>query len=224
MSMTLLDLTAHLRTIGRASVFYVAKWDGTTKLPDTLAHLGDTEGNIELEMNQEYSDLRLPELTGPAVHKRKFKGLDPVLSIPLYLADPDLQTILSPIGTGSGGRQRQKDVTEYTLWVVPEELLLDANGDDVAVDYSTAGGWTVGGVAATADQENLIAQSVWFWRGHFEFAPLAFRDADAGKAVDTVLFHVMHSDLDLDIIPNGELLFTRGDPADVLVDIDPAVS
>jgi hypothetical protein len=222
--MELLNLTEHLRTIGRASVFYAPKWDGTTSLPAALTHLGDTEGDISLALNEEYSDLRLPELTGPAVHKRYLKGLDPVLSIPLYLADPSLRDILSPIGTGSAGRQRQRKPTEYTLWIVPEELFIDADGEQVAVDYTTAGGWTVDGVAATEEQEDFIAQSIWFWRGHFEFAPIAFRDADAGKAVDTVQFQVMHSDLDLDLIPNGELLFTRGDPADVLIDIDPEVS
>lgn len=221
MSMSLLDLTAAVRTIGRASVFYVSAWDGTTKLQDTLTHLGDTEGEITLAPNDEYSDLELPELTGPAKHERYLSGLDPVLSLPLYLADPDIRAILTPSGSGSAGYQRQRAVDEYTLWIVPEQLFIESNVQ-AAVDFTTGVGWTVGGDAATAAQEALIAQSIWAWRGHFTFAPLAFRHEDAGKAVDTVEFHLMHSNLSTTLIPDGQRLFTLGDPADVSIEIDPA--
>jgi len=221
MSMSLLDFVTHIRTIGRASIFYVTKWDGTTSLPDTLVHLGDTEGDVELTPNEEYSDLRVPELTGPAIHKRYLTGLDPVLSIPIYLADPALRAVITPKGAGSAGYQRQRAVEEFTLWIVPEQLFIGESGE-VPVDYTTGGGWTVNSIAATAAQEALIGQSVWLWRGHFSFPPLAMRHGEAGKAVDTVNFHVMHSDLALALIPDGQRLFTLGDPADVSIDIDPA--
>lgn len=221
MSMSLLDLTAQTRTIGRASVFYVSKWDGTTKLQDTLTHLGDTEGEISLAPNDEYSDLTLPELTGPAIHERYLSGLNPVLSIPIYLADPDIRAILTPAGSGSAGYQRRQSVTEYTLVIFPEQLFIESNVQ-VAVDFTTPSAWTVGGDAATAAQLALIDQSIWFWRGHFSFAPLTFRHEDAGKAVDTVNFHVMHADISTSYIPDGQRLFTLGDPADVSIEIDPA--
>lgn len=221
MSMSLLDLTAAVRTIGRASVFYVTKWAGTTKLQDTLVHLGDTEGEITIAMNDEYSDLTLPELTGSAIHERYFSGMNPVVSLPLYLADPAIRKIIDPVGTvGSAGYQRQRPVKEFTLVLFPEQLFIESNAQ-VAVDFTTPAAWTVGGDAASAAQETLIDQSIWFWRGHFHFPPLAYRHADAGKAVDTVEFQVMHSDLSTTLIPDGHRLFTLGNPSDYSIEIDP---
>jgi len=220
MSMSLLDLTAAVRTIGRASVFYVTKWDGTTKLQDTLTHLGDTEGEISISFGDEYSDLTLPELTGPAIHERYLSGMNPVVSLPMYLADPAIRKILDPVGSaGSGGYQRRRPVTEYTLVLFPEDLFIESNAQ-VAVDFTTPAAWTVGGDAATAAQETLIDQAIWFWRGHFSFAPLAYRHEDAGKAVDTVDFQVMHADISTTYIPDGHRLFTLGNPSDYSIEID----
>lgn len=220
MPMNLLDLTTLLRTIGRASIFYVSKWDGTTDLPDTLIHLGDTEGEVALEPNTEFNDLTLPELTGPAIHVRYLSGDNPELSIPLYLADPALRAVVTPKGSGSAGYQRQRLVDEYTLVIFPEQLFIESNVQ-VALDYTTAGGWTVGGDAATATQLAYIDQSMWFWRGHFSRPPMTFQHEEAGKAVDVVTFQGMHADLALATIPDGERLWTYGDPADASIDINP---
>src|SRR5690606_15246183 len=120
----LLDLDAVLRSLGRGVVFYAPVWDGTTNL--ALTHLGDTEGEITVEINETYNDLTLPELTGDAIHERKVAGENPVVTMPLFLADPALRAIVSPTGNASGGYQRQRPVTEYTLVIFPEELFLDA--------------------------------------------------------------------------------------------------
>lgn len=220
MPMNLLDLTAQVRDIGRASIFYVAKWDGTTDLPDTLTHLGDTEGEVTLEPNTEYSDLVLPELTGPAIHERYLSGDNPEISLPLYLADPSLRAIVTPKGSGSGGYQRQRSVDEYTLVLFPEQLFIESDAQ-AAVDFTTAGGWTVGGDAASAAQLALIDQAMWFWRGHFSRPPMTFRHEDHGKAVDEVMFQVMHADLATSVIPDGQRLWTYGDPEDASIDINP---
>lgn len=220
MSMSLLDLTAQVRTIGRATIMYVSKWDGTTDLPDTLTMLGDTEGEVTVEYNDEYSDLTLPELTGPAIHERYLSGANPVISLPLYLADPSLRAIIEPTSGGSGGYQRRRAVTEYTLVLFPEDLFIESNAQ-VEVDFTTAGKWTVGGDAATAAQNALIDQSLWFWRGHFNYPPYTFRHEDAGKAVDVASFQVMHCDLGVATVPDGQRLWTHGDPEDVSIDINP---
>ena len=215
---SLVALRDQLRAIGRGSVFYGDQWDGTGAIE--LTHLGDTEGEISMERNDEYSDMRLPELTGPAVHDRFYSGEDPQVTIPLYLADPSLRAIISPTGSASAGYERRRRVKEYTLWIVPEEFLFDAalnagDGGYGTVTIAPTGIWQVGGVALTARAQELLGLGVWLWRGHFQMPNFAFRHEDAGKAVDPVTFQVMQ-DLSK---PDGHQLYTLGDPFEVGIDL-----
>ena len=213
-SYSLLDLTTQVRAIGRASVFYSAGAFAGTGTDLTLTHLGDTEGEITIESNESYSDLTLPELTGDAIHERYYSGENPVVTIPIYAADAALRAILSPTGSASGGHWRRRAVTEYTMVLFPEELFIEADAQ-VAVAYTTAGGWTVGGDAATAAQMNLIDLSVFFWRGHFTRAMPIYRHEDGGKVVQSINFQSMFN-LDM---PDGHGLFTIGNPADSSIEI-----
>lgn len=217
---TLQDLQAVLRAIGRGVVFYAEKWDGTSNL--ALTHLGDTEGEITTELNEEYVHLTLPELTGAAKHKSYVTGEDPVVTLPLFLADPDLRAIVSPTGNASGGYQRQRPVKERTLVIFPEELFFDeATGEYGDLAY-TGTAWQVNGQPLTPAQQKLLGQSVWFWRGYFTKPGPVFRHEDAGKLVQPTNFQAMQSDLDLSIIPDGERLYTLGDPTEKNIDIHPA--
>lgn len=216
----LLDLQALLRAIGRGVVFYADRWDGTTNL--TLTHLGDTEGEITAEMNPTYSHLTTPELTGEAKHRSYVSGEDPVLTIPLYLADPALRAVVSPTGSASGGHTRQRPVTERTVVIFPEELFYDeAEGAYGELTY-TGSAWQVNGKPLTDRQEALLGQSVWFWRGYFDRPGLAYRHDDGGKLVEPATYQAMQSDLPLSVIPDGHRLYTMGDPADAGIDIHPA--
>lgn len=222
MSFSLLDLTAQVRTLGRASVFYATVWDGLVDLPDGLTHLGDTEGPVTVTPNQSYSDLTLPELTGDAIHERYLEGFNPVVTIPLYDADATLATLVTPTASPSMGYQRRRLVTEKTLVIFPEPLFIEADAQ-AAVDYSTAGGWTVGGDAATAAQlAHIDNGALWFWRGHFTRADRIYRHEDAGKCLHEVTFQTMHADIALAKIPDGQRLVTFGDPVDVSIDIHPS--
>jgi hypothetical protein len=218
------DVADAARAIGRASVFYTSgsAWNGATDLQDKLVYLGDTEGEIQISYNDEYSDLTVPELTGPAIHKRYYQGVNPTISIPLWLASPTLRAVVSPIGSGSGGLDRRQAVTEHSLAIFPEETFLTASNAYQTLDYSTAGGWTIGGTGIGATTSGYIAQSIWIWRGHFEYPPYTFRNADGGKAVDTVTFQVMQTTLGTSLVPNGQRLWTLGDPATASVDISPS--
>lgn len=225
MDYSLLDLSSQIRAIGRGVLFYADKWDGQTNL--TLTHLGDSEGDIEVALNEEYSHLILPELTGAAKHKSYVSGEDPVISIPIYFADPALRAIVSPTGNASGGYQRRRPVKEYTLVIFPEELFYDATDDeykDLTVTTDSAGDATflVGGQPLTAEQTKLLGLSMWFWRGYFTKPGPLFRHEEGGKAVQTVSFQVMTSDLTAQIIPDGERLYTLGDPSEKGIDIEPA--
>lgn len=219
-------LTTALRAIGRAAVFYAEAPYGYVASPTgadlTLIHLGDTEGEITIEANEEYSGLTLPELTGAALHNRYLAGENPVVSIPLYVADPALLAILSPVGVASAGFRRRRSVTERALVLIPEEVFIESNAEASLVLTNTAGtgAWTVGGDAATAAQLSLLDQSVWFWRGHFTRATPVYRHEDGGKALRTVQFQVMHNAS----MPDGHHLYTIGRPeeADTPILVDAA--
>jgi len=216
----LLDLQAQLRAIGRGVVFYAEKWDGETNL--SLTHLGDTEGEITAEMNESYSHLTLPELTGEAKHRSYVSGEDPVVTLPLFLADPALRAIVSPTGNASGGYQRQRPVKERTLVIFPEELFFDASEGEYGDLSYTGTAWQLNGEALSPAQTKLLGQSVWFWRGYFTKPGVAFRHEDGGKLVESISFQAMQSDLALAVLPDGERIYTLGDPGDKDIDIHPA--
>lgn len=205
----LLDLTTQVRAIGRASIFYelgsFAFDAGGTDV--TMLHLTDTEGEITLEANEEYSELTLPELTGPAPHEKYVSGEAPVVTIPGYVADATLRAILSPTGSASGGYERRRAVTEVKIGIVPEQVFIESNAQ-ATLSYDQVAGWQVGGDAATAAQEALLDLSIWFWRGHFTKALPIFRHEDGGKVVQEVMFHAMHNGS----MPDGHHLYTVGRP------------
>jgi len=216
----LLDLDAVLRAIGRGVVFYADAWDGITNL--TLTHLGDTEGEITSESNEAYDDLTLDELTGEAIHERNIRGENPVVTIPLWLADPALRAIVSPTGNASGGYQRQRPVKERTLVIFPEQLFYDDDEGDFGELAYTGTAWQVNGKPLNLRQNTLLGQSVWFWRGHFQKPGISFTSEATGKVVLPVTFQSMFAKLQLGVIPDGERLYTVGDPADKDIDIHPA--
>jgi len=205
----LLDLTTQVRSIGRGSVFYdtgaFAFAAGGTDV--TFTHLGDTEGEIPIEANDEYSALTLPELTGPAPHEKFISGQAPVVTMPLYAADAALRAITSPTGSASGGFQRRRSVTEYTLAIIPEQVFIEANAQ-AQLTYDKVAAWQVGGDAASAAQLALLDLSIWFWRGHFTVTMPIYRHEDGGKVVQEVEFHAMHNGS----MPDGHHLFTIGRP------------
>lgn len=210
----LLDLSAQVRAIGRAAVFYgtgpYAYVASPTGADLTLTHLGDTEGEITIETNEEYSDLTLPELTGAAIHKRYIAGENPRVTIPIYAADAALRAILSPTGSASGGYMRRRAVTQRVLALIPEEVFIEANAQASLVATNTAGtmAWTVGGDAATAAQLALLDQAIFFWTGHFEKAMPIYRHEDGGKVVQSVVFQSMYNTS----MPDGHKLYTIGRP------------
>lgn len=195
------------------------RWDGTGPL--LLAHIGTTEGAIEPAAEVAISELNFPEYTGPAAHRRYYDGETVTLTIPLHFADPRLQAICSPTGRASGGYSRQRPVKEHTLVVVPEQLLFDVANDEFdALTWDAGNGFQVGGVALSTEQERLLGMSQWYWRGSFGRQLPAFRHEDGGKVVNPVEFMVMHSPE----FPDGNQLYTLGDPTDESIDLAGFVS
>lgn len=223
----LLNLEDILRRIGRGVIFFATatqaeadrdpiRWDGTTEL--FLKHLGDTEGDISLVPSGEVANLTLPEISGPAPLEAVHLGEAPALEFPLFLVDPDLLPIIAPRGSQHAGYQRVCDVTDLTLVVFPETLFREADCAFNTLAYTTAGGWTLGGVALTPAQLTRLELALWLWRGYFERPTLIWRGGhgDEGKNIETVRFvSMMHSDM-----PDGHLLWTRGDPNTFGIDLE----
>lgn len=195
------------------------RWDGSGPL--YLAHIGNTEGDIVPAPEVALSELTFPEYTGPAAHKRYYDGEGVLLTIPLFFADPRLRAICSPTGRSSGGYSRQRPVKEHTLVVVPEQLLFDPTSDAFeALTWTVGTGWRVGGTALTEEQERLLGLSMWFWKGSFGRQLPAFAHADGGKTIAPVEFSVMHSPE----FPDGDQLYTLGDPTEDGIELEGFVS
>ena len=208
---TIGDLTATIRAIGRGVVFYQVGAFAGTGSDLTLVYLGDTEGDIGIEENAEFSMLTNPELTGPIAHQKYLEGIDPVITIPLLAADPALDEIVTPTaqaaGSQGGGYVHRVAVTEYSLVIFPLEVFIEA-GLAAVVEYTTVGDWEVGGDVATAAQLALLDKSIFFWRGHFEQITKRFVHGDGGKLISDVVFHAMHND----DMQNGHHVYTKGRP------------
>lgn len=222
MDVTLLDLQTITRKYGRGVVAYAVdgggdptRWDGTSAL--ILEHLTDTEGDLTFNPNGTNADLTLPEISGDAVYESTYVGEAPTLELPLFLADPDLLTIISPVDDAGGGHVRVRDVSERTVVIFPEALFRTSDGSYATLAYTTAGGWTLDGVALDAAHQTLLGHAIWFWRCYFERPQRMFKGGHGNDAknITTVTLHgMMHSEM-----PDGQRLYTTGDPALVSIDI-----
>lgn len=228
---SLLDLATVLRTYGRGVVCYAhdgspdqvpIRWDPADPL--NLAHLGDTEGEIVFTPNSTTAGLTLPEISGEAQYEATATGENPTLEVPLFLADPALFPVISPTGTAGGGFGRVAPVDERTIVVFPERLFKKPGGP--ATGYGpleqTGGVWELDGVALAGDQIRLLGLSIWFWRCYVSAKPrqrFLGGHGDAAKNIETGTFTaLMHADM-----PDGERLYTRGNPLDYDIDVEGVV-
>lgn len=221
-------LSARKYDIGRAAIFYTDPvWDGTSNLfasGGPLVHLGTTEGEIQIAPNPEYSELTLPENTGPSALKRYLTGTRPTFTLGLF-PDPEGMRIVSPTGLASIGQERQRLAKTYTLWVVPEQLFLkpDANGISQTVEVvHTAGQWLKDGAALTEEEERLLFTSSLIWKADFQPLLPVYRHEDGGKSLTQVEVVVQH-DFDRpegcqQILNLGEAF---GDYPDFVIDFEP---
>lgn len=212
--------------IGRAAVFIAGTkaganftpgyWDGSSEL--TLKHLCDTEGVVGLDPKESFVYLTTPEQTGAGKHKGFVEGEDPLVEIPAFNGDPELLAIMSGTGNASAGYSRRRPVSELTLVIIPEELLLDPATKLYGKLSYDGTAWKLNNAALTPAQERLVGQIRWCWRGHFIKPKVEFKHDEAGKAMGTAQFQLM---IDL-TKPEGEMLYTTGDPKEKGINIKPA--
>lgn len=198
--MDILSLSARKYDIGKCAVFYTDPvWDGLTNLfaaGGPLIHLGTTEGEVVINPNPAYSELTLPEATGPSALKRYITGTRPTFTLGLF---PDLSQmqIVSPSGVASLGFERQRLAKTLTLWIVPEALFLkaDANGNPRPVPVVLQGGvWKKDGVTIAQDSEDqrLLFLSSLCWKCDFAPESITYRHEDGGKSLSQVGVTVQH--------------------------------
>lgn len=214
MDLQLRNLETILRKYGRGVVAYAVdgdgepiRWDGASPL--RLAHLTDTEGDIVHRSNGTDAVLTLPEIAGDAPFEVTHTGEAPTIELPLFMADPDLLSIVSPTGSASAGHVRVREVAERTIALFPEALFRTAAGVYAELEY-TAGGWTLGGDALDAAHQTLLGHSIWFWRAYFGRPDRGFRGGHGNDAknIETVTVNaMMHPNM-----PDGHRLYTTGDP------------
>lgn len=211
MDYQLADLTQVVRSWGRGVIFRAAKWDTTSPL--VMAHLGDTEGDMNIATNPEMAILTLPELTGPAGHDVDYTGENPVIEVPLYVTDPAMHALISPTGSASAGRERRGVPVEHTLAIFPENIWVDpATGrvDRTKLLSFAGGAWTFDGAALSAAKSELLDSSFWLWRATFNRPPRRFRGGagDDKKNIETVSIQGLHHP----DMPDGHHLYTTGNP------------
>lgn len=195
MSVAYPSLATFLKSIGNALV--LAGAPGTAS---GLTVLGLKEGQATVDINDEYSYLTAPDQTGPTKHEGKHMGDDPVITIPMIIANEALYATLSPTGTAGSGADGPLDVVTTSLVLVPES------------DFG-AGPWSF---TTPTWSPAAPKHAVWFWRGHFLRPGLSFRIQEGGKRVEQVRFQVMRSKTGAPAnvtLPVGHKLYTIGDPA-----------
>lgn len=174
--------------IGRAAIFRRDPWDGTGSVFTGMVHIGNTEGAVEIEPNPEYSELTLPETSGPAALKRYLTGERPSFELGIFPNPANLK-IFSPTGRASAGQRRRRGVREHLLWIVPEELFIgtDEKGNSVEVPVTfAAGAFKKADKELTADEQALVDMSMLIWRADFGRATPRFVHEDGGKSLRSV--------------------------------------
>lgn len=187
--MDLANLNDQQYDVGKCAVFYADPWDGTTNLfaaGGPLTFLGAMMGEVRFAPNSEYQELTIPEQLGPAALKRYITGNRPTATFRLF---PTLEqmAVVSPTGIASIGHERQRLVKAYTLFIVPEALLLepDANGFMKKVPLVLENGvWEKNGVAIVAgsEDERLLFLSSLIWKADFTPLTPIYRFEEGGRS------------------------------------------
>lgn len=181
------DLSTYIAAIGTAYVF--VSDDPTDAASWEL--LGITEGDLSVDEQFQYNDLKLPEWTGEAVHERKVDGQSISINIPLIWGDPALYDKVAPLGVKGGGRSVPVAVTTKTVLIIPRSEV----GSGISL---TAGTWAP--AAPT--------HAIWLHRACFAPGQYSFRHGDGGKVIRQISVMPMFDNSK----PEGQKLYTIGNP------------
>lgn len=196
-------------TDGPVTIADTERWDGTGPL--RLAHLGNTLGDVEVNVDEEESRLTLEEFTGPMAHEIYYDGENVMVEMPLFAGEPRIRALVSPTGSASSGFGRQRPKRKHTLVVMPEQVMFNQSlngglGGFGDLTWSAVDGFEVDGESLSAEQQRLFNMSLWIWNGAFQATGDAFSHADGGRRIQPVMFEGIYSPE----FPDGHRLYTRG--------------
>lgn len=194
MAATGFSLTDALQAIGVARVFIGDPFTegGLVALP--------TEGTIEANVGQTLNRLTAPEFTGDVAHDAWVLPQQTTVTVPVIYGDPTIFELLSGHGSFHEGYTSPQRPSYTSLVIIPL-LEMDNTVDPPTISYD--GTW------APAAPDHAL----WFWKVNPQRPNLQFQFDNGGKVIIPVTFEVFFADSDeYSNIPNGQRIFTYGDP------------
>jgi hypothetical protein len=174
-------------------------WNTSKNLFSDLVHLGTTEGPVEYEANETFSDLTIED-TGPAIHESYLEGENVTFDLGLFPV-PELIKALSPTGTASAGFELRPLANRMTMWIVPQRLFIVYTANvpsKVPVTFS-GGVFLKDGEALDTEAQRMLDSSRLFWKVRPGRLSERLSSEDGGKSLVTTTMTGMQ-DFDK---PNG---------------------
>jgi hypothetical protein len=161
-----------------------------------------TEGAIEANVQQTLNRLTAPELTGEVAHDAWVIPGQTTITVPVIYGDPDLFELFSAHGSPHEGFTSPQRPVRTSLVIIP---LLEMNQtvDPPTISYN-----------GSAWDPAPPARSFWFWSVVPVRPNISMAFENGGKVIIPVSFEVFFASADeYDAIPNGQRVYTYGDPA-----------
>jgi hypothetical protein len=180
--------------VARAFVGDPFTTDGLMGLP--------TEGEITATVAQQLNRLTAPELTGEVAHDAYVTPGQITVTVPVIYTGAAQIAALSATGTAHEGYTAPQRPTYTSLVLIPLQEL-DTSVDPPVFAYDGTD-WTPG----------APANALWFWKTVPQKPDLSMAWENGGKMILPVTFEVFFagSSGDYEGIPNGQKVYTHGDP------------
>lgn len=190
------NLNDALSALGVAKVFIGDPFtaDGLTALV--------TQGRVSATVGQELNRLTAPEYTGDVAHDAWVVPTRTVVTVPV-LNHPDNWAALSAHGTAHEGFASPQRPTYTSLVIIPL-LDMDTSVDPPTISYN----------GTVWDPVAGPVRSIWFWKTVPIRPEFGWQWEEGGKDIVQVQFEVFYAGGSGDYagIPNGQKIFTAGDP------------
>ena len=199
MAATGFSLSDALNAIGVARVFIGDPFTagGLTSLP--------TEGEIRVGVSQTLNRLTAPEHTGEVAHDAWVVPGQVSITVPVIYGDATLFSTLSAHGASGEGYSAPQRPTYTSLVIIPL-LEMDTTVDPPTISYD---GTTWAPAAPT--------RALWFWKTVPQRPEMGMAWDNGGKVIVPVTFEAFFAGDTGDYagIPDGQKVYTYGDPASV---------
>lgn len=198
-------LTAALQSIGNAKLYV-----GDFLTASGAAALAHKEGPITVALEESYSDLTAPEVTGPAIHDRILMGVSGSITFPAII-DNTVWANITGAGTAGGGWSSPVKPIVKSVAIIPDYEVGGGLSHDGTAWTRLAGFGVLGASGAGAAPKNAH----WFWRCTLSRGEATFSHENGGKMIVAVTIQPMFDPSK----PEGNKLWSVGDPRALSVPI-----